>query len=183
MYKKTKRSLHWGDSQLPSAQTFHFTPPLLTVSGLLSTFQDLTDSGSPLLRIAVGSLVSQASFSQGCNTHNQVLQAVFIMNCSDSVLEELDKPGRNPLKFRTISANSALHCRVSPFHIVIQETLVFNHDTEVVKLVTFSPGVARFKEDVEVILFPTQQIKEKKRVLVDKSMKLQLTTNLSLDLD
>ena len=71
---------------------------------------------------------------------------------------------------------------LSPLNIVIEEPEVFNHHAEVVKLWGISPGVTWLKEDVEVNFFPPQQVKEQKGVLVDKSVELQFTTSLSLEI-
>ena len=61
----------------------------------LPQLHDSLDSSLPFSAITIGSLVTHASLSQGCDTDYQVLKAVFLVHCPDSVFHNLHEPETN----------------------------------------------------------------------------------------
>ena len=68
---------------------------------------------------------------------------------------------------------------MSPLDIVIEETEVLDHNAEVVKLLSSSPGRTGLEEEVQVLFAPTEKIEKQEGVSVDKSPELQVSTCLS----
>ena len=98
---------HYGRSaQLRHSPTMsHTTSPHL---------QDSPDSSSQLLTVEVRGLQASAPLPQRSNTHENILQSIFLVNRSEPVLHQLDQPDENLLRFNMVEIFTSLHCQIPP---------------------------------------------------------------------
>ena len=72
--------------------------------------QDSPDSSSQLLTVEVRGLQASAPLPQRRNTHENILQSIFLVNRSEPVLHQLDQPDENLSRFNMVEIFTSLHC-------------------------------------------------------------------------
>ena len=76
--------------------------------------QDCPDSSSQLLTVEVRGLQASAPLPQRRNTHENILQSIFLVNRSEPVLHQLDQPDENLSRFNMVEIFTSLHCQIPP---------------------------------------------------------------------
>ena len=126
--------------------------------------------------VEIGRLEAGTPLSETSNSDDNILKEVFAVDSANPILQKFDLP----IKIRFVQLWFTIISQL-PLNAVIKEAQVFNHITELCKLVWCLPCVAWLAEDCQVILSPATVIKEKEGVGIHKPLELQVRADLTIN--